>query len=156
MKKENKTDLEKQPFELDINALGFHINRVLWALVKNLNKELKDNNLGIQHAEFIIIKALDSIKGESQSQIAHVLGKERSGISRSLAALEERGYIIKEPLDGKSNYVTLSEKGKSILPVINAIIDKISEQALRGFTKKSRESLVNNLTKVYLNAIGAK
>ena len=144
---------ETQPYDLDINALGFHVNRVLWAMVKNLNRELKEHNLGIQHAEFIIIKALENIKGGSQSYIAQVLGKERSGISRSVAALEERGFIIKEAQDGKSNYVKLSEKGKSILPEINEIIDTISKQALKGFSKRSRESLINNLTRIYENSM---
>lgn len=144
---------EIEPFELEISTLGFYVNRAFWGLIKILNKELKQSGLDLPHAEFTIIKALEVLQGATQSQIAKVLDKERSGISRSLVSLEKKGYICKAPLNGKSNFVILTEKGKDTLPKINEVIDKISEQALKGFSKRSRESLMNNLTRIYENSM---
>lgn len=144
---------EIQPFEIEINTLGFYVNRALWAMIKILNKELKKSGLNVQHAEFTILKALEVLDAVSQSQLAKILDKERSGISRSLAILEKKGYIQRTPLNGKSNIISLSEEGKACIPKINEVIDKISEQALKGFSKKSRISLINNLSRIYDNSL---
>lgn len=147
--------MEKQykPFEVEVNALGFYVNRAFSMMVKSLNKELRNADLNIQHAEFSIMKLLNEIKGGTQSQLATLLGKERSGISRTLSQLEEKGYISRQPLDGKTNYVVLTQKGQELMPGLNAIADKVSKKTFKGFSKKSQESIVNNLTKIYLNAL---
>lgn len=140
-------------FEINVNTLGYHVNRAFFALIKLLNKEIKESGLKFQHSDFVILKILITIGGASQSQIANILGKERSAISRSLASLEEEGYILREQVDGKTNLVTLSEKGKEIVPLINDIGNRVSELGFKGLSKRSRESMINNLTKIFDNAI---
>lgn len=142
-----------KPFEVEVDALGFYVNRAFSVMVKSLNKELRNADLDIQHAEFSLMKVLHEIQGGTQSQLAALLGKERSGISRTLSQLEEKGYINREPLDGKSNYVVLTEKGKVIMPKLNAVADRVSATTFKGFSKKSQESMIKNLTKIYLNAL---
>lgn len=140
-------------FEINIDTLGYYVNRAFFALIKLLNKEIKESGLKFQHSDFVILKILITIGGASQSQIANILGKERSAISRSLASLEEEGYILREQVDGKTNLVTLSEKGKEIVPLINDIGNRVSELGFKGLSKRSRESMINNLTKIFDNAI---
>ena len=144
---------EYKPFEIEVNALGFYVNRAYSMMVKLLNKELQNTKIDIQHTEFSILKILNEIKGASQSQIAALLGKERSGISRTLVSLESKGYINREPLDKKTNYVTLTEKGKQIIPLINEVADRVTNLAFKGFPNKSRTSIISNLTKIYQNAL---
>lgn len=147
--------MEKQykPFEIEITTLGYYINRAFCSLVKLLNKQLRENGLKFQHSEFTILKMLDTLKGASQTQLADVLGKERSGIGRSVASLEKKGYVKKEALNGSTNYVTLTKKGEDVIPLINNIIEKVSGQAFKGFSQKSRVSMLNNLTKIYQNSL---
>ena len=147
--------MEKQykPYDLNIYTLGFYVTRVSYALLKRLNQGLKESDLDIQFAEFTIMKALDEIKGASQSQIASVLGKERAGITKPMSSLEEKGYISREALNGSTNYVTLTEKGKNAIPVLNEIADRVTEQAFKGFSQKSRTSTINNLNRIFNNTI---
>lgn len=144
---------ERRPFEIDIDSLGFYINRAFFAMVKHLNQELSDSNLNLQHSDFTILKILSKIKGGSQSEISAILGKERSGISRSLANLERNGYVRREAKNGSTNYVSLTPKGEDAIPKINVIIDKVTEKAFKGFSQKSREAMIRNLTKIYLNSL---
>lgn len=142
-----------KPFEIEITTLGYYINRAFCSLVRLLNKELKENNLNIQHSEFTILKVLDALQGASQSQLADILGKERAGIGRSVATLEKKGYVKRDALNGSTNIVTLTERGEEAIPVINGIIDRVTGQAFKGFSHKSRVSMINNLTKIYQNAL---
>lgn len=146
-------DRNIKPFELEVNSLGFYLNRALWAMIKYLNKELKDSNLDFQHSDFTILKALDSLDGATQSQIALVLDKERSGIGRSISSLESKGYIKREPLNGSTNYVTLTEKGKQTIPVINEVIERVTAKAFKGFSQRSKTSTINHLNRIFQNSI---
>ena len=138
---------------MEVKALGYYVNRAFFSLVRLLNKFLKERDLDIQHSEFSILRVLKEIKGGSQTQLASILGKERSGIGRTLSSLEAKGFINRESLNGTTNFVTLTEKGQEVLPVLDEVIDQVTERAFKGFPQKSRETLIKNLTKIYLNSL---
>lgn len=142
---------ELKPFEIDIKTLGFHVNRVHFQLMKMLSKGLREKDLGIQFSEFTILKVLDEIKSVSQTQLAILLGKDRSAMNRPLLLLEQNEYILRESMNGSTNKVTLTEKGKKIIPIINEVIEDFTNQALQGFTKKSRDAVYHYLTRIYEN-----
>lgn len=146
--------MEKQykPFEIEFVTLGYYVNRAFCSLVRLLNKELKQKNLNIQHSEFTVLKVLNELNGASQSQIAAVLGKERSGIGRTINSLEKKEYVERKALNGSTNFVTLTKKGEDTIPVIDEIIRIVTEKAFKGFSKKSRESTLANLTRIYKNS----
>lgn len=140
-------------YELDINTLGFYVDRLLYAMIKRQNMLLEDYDSDLQHSEFIVLKVLNALKEASQSQLAGVMGKERSGISRTLASLEKKGYIIRKPLNGSTNIVTLSEKGERIRPMLFGISDELTNQAFKGFSEKQRNAVLNYLDKIYKNSL---
>ena len=146
-----KEDLK--PYELDINTLGFYVDRLLWAMIKRQNKDLKDINSDLQHSEFIILKILNALGGATQSQLAMVMGKEKSGISRSLSSLEKKGYIERKPLNGSTNFVSLTEKSKQLRPMLKEISDNLTNQAFKGFSQKSREAVLKHLQRLYENTL---
>lgn len=141
------------PFEVEIDTLGFFVHRTFYMMVKMLNRELKMRNLALQHSDFAILMVLKEIGSASQSQLSYLQGKERSGVSRSLAALEKEGYIERKPLNGKTNCVTLTEKGMNIMPLLTDVANHITESALKGFSIKNKESIIKNLNKIYQNAL---
>lgn len=127
-----------KPYELDIPTLGFYVDRLLYAMIKRRNEDLKEIDSDLQHSEFIVLKVLNILKGATQSQLANVMGKERSGIGRTLASLEEKGYIERKPLNGSTNHVSLTEKGEEIMPTISQLSEMLNDRAFRGFSQKSR------------------
>ena len=146
-----KKDIENTP--LDIQTLGYYIDRALCVMIKRLNKELRDENLNFQHSDYTIMRVLDETGCLNQSQIAKFLGKERSAISKSLKSLENNGYIKRAPMNGCTNSVSLTEKGKEIMPALNKIADKITDIASNGFSTKKRTEMMKNLTQIYLNCL---
>ena len=146
-----KKDLET--VELDIKTLGYYIDRALCVMIKRLNKELRDENLKLQHSDFAILKVLNEVESISQSHLAKILGKEKSGIGKTLKSLEKEGYIQRSALNGCTNNVKLTEKGKDVLPLLNQIAERVTENAFSGFSAKKREDVMKSLTLIYKNSI---
>ena len=149
-------DNKYQPYHLEINTLGFYVDRLLFAMIKRQNQMLKESQLDLQHSEFITLKVLNVLKEASQTEIASVMGKERSGVGRILASLEKKGYIERKPLNGSTNFVTLTEKGKDAIPLITELSNKLTDLTLRGFSAQKRQSILKSLDRLYKNAIDAR
>lgn len=140
-----------KPFQTEIKTLGFYINRLLYTMQKKYIQTFQELGLDLQMSEFIVIRVLGEEKEVTQSQLAIDMGMERSGISRTLAALEEKGYIEKKPLNKKTNLVYLTEKGKDILPICINVSDLTTDEAFGGFSQKRREATLKNLDKIFRN-----
>lgn len=144
---------KSEDINLDIHTLGYYLDRALCVMVKSLNKELKEYNVHFQHSDFTILKVLSQIDQLSQTELARILGKDKSGIGRSLTSLEKEGYIFRYAINGCKNEVSLTEKGKHIIPLLNEIADKVTEKAFLGFSVKQRNEVMKNLTSIYKNSL---
>ena len=146
-----KKDLE--PVELDIKTLGYYIDRALCVMIKRLNKELREENLNFQHSDFTVMKVLSEVESLNQSHLAKILGKEKSGIGKTLKSLEKEGYIQRSALNGCTNIVRLTEKGKEVLPMLNQIDERVTQRAFSGFSAKKRADVMKSLTLIYKNSL---
>ena len=142
-----------EEIKLDIKTLGYYIDRALCVMIKGLNKELKLRGLTFQHSDFTIMKVLNETHGLSQTQLAKILGKEKTGIGRSLYTLEKDGYVVRTRVNRCTNQVCLTEKGKEIMPVLNEIANKVTDKAFTGFSEKKRLEMMKNLTLIYQNSL---
>ena len=80
-------------------------------------------------------------KDVNQTKIANILAKDKTTISRTLATLEKKGFILKKQIDKRTNLIELTNKGEKIL----------EESA---FTIKTfRESLSSKLDENEINKI---
>ena len=144
---------DSEPINLDIKTLGYYIDRALCVMIKRLNWELRNENLKFQHSGFTIIRVLSEVDCINQSNLAKIIGKEKSGIGKTLRTLENEGYIQRDALNGCTNSVKLTDKGKEILPLLNRIADRVTERAFIGFSQKKRVEVMRNLTLIYKNAL---
>lgn len=84
--------------------------------------------LPLNHAQFAILQNLFLKDGQSQSDIARRVGKDRAAVSRSLNTLEENGFIIRKAVSGSKNAIYLTEKArenrKKIAKAINMATGK--------------------------------
>lgn len=142
-----------QAYEIDMNTLGYYVDRLLYTMLKRHSRVLKERNSDLQPMEFLVLKMVNALGEASQTQVAELMGKERSGIGRLIMSLENKGYIKREALNGSTNLVTLSEKGKEVVPFLHEISASLTERAFRGFSQRSRLTTLKNLDKIYRNII---
>ena len=135
----------------EYDLLGVWLDFAFNSLVGELNRSLHNVGLPLNHAQFVILQNLFLKDGQSQSDIARRVGKDRAAISRSLNALEENGFIIREAVSGSKNGIFLTEKAienrQKIADAINMAISK----GRRGMTDEEYEKGISFLNKIYRN-----
>ena len=135
----------------EYDLLGVWLDFAFNSLVAELNRSLHSVGLPLNHAQFAILQNLFLKDGQSQSDIARRVGKDRAAISRSLNTLEENGFIIRKAVSGTKNGIFLTEKAienrKKIVDAINIAIGKARE----GMSEGEYETGINFLKKIYEN-----
>ncbi|MDE6770853.1 MAG: MarR family transcriptional regulator [Muribaculaceae bacterium] len=135
----------------EYDLLGVWLDFAFNSLVAELNRSLHSVGLPLNHAQFAILQNLFLKDGQSQSDIAKRVGKDRAAISRSLNTLEENGFIIRKALSGTKNGIFLTEKAienrKKIVDAINIAIGK----SRKGMSEGEYETGINFLKKIYEN-----
>ena len=144
---------KNEEISINIHTLGYYLDRALCVMIKRLNKELREENLKFQHSDFTVMKVLSEVESINQSHLAKILGKEKSGIGKTLKSLEKEGYIQRSALNGCTNNVKLTQKGKEVLPLLNQIAERVTERAFSGFSAKKREDVMKSLTLIYKNSL---
>lgn len=133
------------------DPLGMYLDFAFNSLVNELNRSLHRLNLPINHAQFAILQNLYIKDGQSQSDIARRVGKDRAAISRSLDTLEVNGFIIRNAVTGSRNGIFLTEKAienrKKIVEAINMAVSK----ARKGMSEEEYGNGMSFLRKIHAN-----
>ncbi len=137
-------------YELD--TLGFYLHRALSAMIKNLNRQFKEHNINLQHAQYIILYILWKTDGLSQAELARILGKNPAAISRAISYLEERGYVERKDKNGTTNNVFLTPYANSRRSEIIHVAVVVTQQALSSLHYGDYHSLADTLTEIYENS----
>ena len=137
--------------DIQINTLGYYVDRTFTYMVKFLNLELKARGFDFQHSQFTILMVLSVKEGISQSAITKIVDRDKASVSRNIKYLEERGYIRWSPDGGRKKLIYLTEKGKEIIPILYEISNKDTETTLKGFSVSKRKSIYMILTQMYMN-----
>lgn len=133
----------------DYDLLGVRLDLAFNSLVAELNRALHGVGLPINHAQFVILQNLFIKDGQSQSEIARRAGKDRAAISRSLNALEENGFIVREAVSGSKNGIFLTPKAIENRDRIVDAINMATGKAREGMTEKEYEDGMKFLKKIH-------
>ncbi len=146
MNNEHKTEI------VEIDTLGYHIDRALNGMVKLLNKKFVENDIDLQHAQYIILQVLWCCEGISQSQLSGIIGKDPAAICRALKYLESKGYVERQDKNGKTNAVFLTDYAHSMRHSIESVVDSVIATATAGITPGGVEILKQMLDTIYYNS----
>ncbi len=139
---------------VEYDLLGVYLDFAFNSLVVELNRSLHSVGLPLNHAQFVIIQNLFLKDGQSQSDIARRVGKDRAGISRSLNTLEENGFIRRQSLSGTKNGVFLTEKAIESRTKIAEAINLAIRKARAGMSEAEYENGISFLKKIHANLLG--
>lgn len=116
-------------FERVVESYTYNrFGEILYVLHKNnrkyLNDALSDYNLNLLQAMCIL--TIDQKDDITQKELTEMLYLTKSGITKAINKLQEDGFIVKEKSkkDSRKFVLKLTEKGKAIIPTLNAINDE--------------------------------
>lgn len=140
--------------DVEYDLLGVFLDLAFNSLVGELNRTLRRLGLPLNHAQFAILQNLFLKDGQSQSEIARCVNKDRAAISRSLNTLEENGFIVRKAVSGSKNGIYLTEKALSERKLISEAINIAVNKGREGMSEEEYESGLDFLRKIYTNISG--
>ena len=135
----------------EYDLLGVWLDFAFKSLVTELNRSLHSVGLPLNHAQFTILQNLFLKDGQSQSDIARRVGKDRAAISRSIANLEKNGFIIRKGVTGSKNGVFLTSKAFENRNKISAAINMATAKGRGNMQSDEYENGIKFLKKIYNN-----
>ncbi len=135
----------------EYDLLGVYLDYAFNSLVSELNRSLHNVGLPLNHAQSVILQHLFLKDGQSQSDLARRIGKDRAGISRSLNTLEENGFIRRKAVSGSKNGIFLTENAINNRNKIAEAINMATRKAREGMSDEEYASGISFLKKIHSN-----
>ncbi len=130
-------------------SIGFKINQTANKINNKFNALLQKYDIAPeQRATLEIIKYEKDV---NQTKIANILAKDKTTISRTLATLEKKGFIVKKQIDKRTNLIELTLEGEKILEESALIVKKFREKVSSTLNKDEINKIVELLEKVALS-----
>ena len=143
--------LGTEAFEVRYETLGFFLDRAFNAGVKLINKTFAEKGYNIQYAQFTLMKALEAKEGISQIELAKILYKDRGTVTRTLQTLQKKGYVEIFEKDKRTNGLSLSSKGRMILPELDKLVQAKTEMALENISELKENEVYSLLERISKN-----
>lgn len=139
---------------MKIDNTFFLIGRIKEHYKAFLEKELKKRGMKdfvTSHAD--IIGALRKNGELTMSRIADKINKDRSTVTALVSKLENLGYVNqrKNEADNRSSFLSLTEKGKKLIPEIQSISSVLFEKAVEGISEEEWSDFRKVLEKLHRN-----
>jgi len=133
-----------------LNLCGHKVNQ----LARNFNKKLNEkiSPLGLYSSQWGIILYLYEKKQCTQIELSQYLGVEAPTITRTLARMEEMGWVIRqEGKDKRERHIKLTEKACDMFPKWYQAANNIEIEAINDIDKDELEIFNNILEKMMKN-----
>lgn len=118
---------------------GFLSYKLAHAIHVELDRRLKVH--GVTLSQWKVLMHLWQSEGRSQVELQEQLGLERATITGLLQRMTSQGWVERrtDPHDRRVQRVFLTERGRALEPIANALVEEVNIQALEGFSVDERE-----------------
>ena len=133
--------------------MGFHMlllaNHI--SFKRRLLAGLKEYNISSGQPK--ILDYLGINDGCQQKDIADNCYVETATLSTVLAKMERNGLITREPLeeDRRSYRIRLTDKGRSLVSIVDQEFEKLEDVALEGFSEEEKTQFVSYMERMRSN-----
>lgn len=137
-----------------IEASLEHIAEISSRLMSNrLNQRFSENNIPVTAEQWAIMKLLLAEDGLSQKQLAHLLVKDHTSISRIIDHLMKKELVERraDPEDRRTNCIYVTERGKQLQSSVNNQVKDQITAALEGIDQVSLQVCSEVLNRIINN-----
>ena len=146
--------IEEVSLDFD-NSVGPWLGKTIDIINYHLLELFKENNLDLTKEQMIVLKKLHDQDGISQNELALLLFRNKSSLTRLLSNMEKKDYIIRiqSKEDKRVNHVFLTALGKITFkktrPIIKHIIDKMEQNV----SPSEKQQIIKTLKKIQSNFV---
>lgn len=121
------------------NHIGYQLRRAAMLIQAELTLALKELDLIPGAASILLVLA--NKKDFIQMELSHLLGIKRTNISPMVVSLEKRGLVSRSSLDGRSQYVKLTDQGVKQIPKILLCLEQHAKNSFSRLSGNELEEL---------------
>jgi MarR family transcriptional regulator, organic hydroperoxide resistance regulator len=109
---------------------------------------------GLRLGQYQVLRHLWEQDGLTPRELASRLDVEMPTVTRTVQRMLRDGLVRREAhqSDARSVRIYLTERGSELEPVLARVLERETEQALRGFTDEDRRALLEMLDRIAENA----
>ncbi|MCP4131029.1 MAG: MarR family transcriptional regulator [bacterium] len=128
--------------------LGYLINKTALKMKNNLNNRLKENGFNITADQFAILNIINNNNGLTQSEIANIIEKDKTGITRILDSMEKNDFIKrkKHETDRRAYCIFITDHGKKTREEADIFIQNMTSVLIKNFGQKKHDELIRLLS----------
>ncbi|WP_044419081.1 MarR family winged helix-turn-helix transcriptional regulator [Halarcobacter anaerophilus] len=132
-------------------SVPYRVAQTASKINQSLTKALKDYDIASEQR--VILDLIDQDSSISQNELSQALGKDKTTISRTLDAIEKKGYILREQTrdDKRFKIISLTVSGKKVLEETKPIIESLRSYFISDFSEDEVETINRLLNKISLN-----
>jgi DNA-binding MarR family transcriptional regulator len=129
--------------------MGYHLRRLSVLVMADLTTRLSP--LGLKPADASVLTAIKTHAPITQSDLGRMLGIQRANMTPLIAALDRRGFIQRDAVDGRSQALRLTAEGLDIQEKSWAILQAHEAQVFGTLTTARRNKMASDLQQLWAN-----
>lgn len=112
------------------------------------DRELSPMNIG--SGQIRILRALNKQDGINQERIRYLFHLDKGTVAKAVKPLIREGYITrkKDPDDKRAYKISLTDKGRDIIPKLNAVVHGWAEILTEGFSETEKQMVDDLLARM--------
>ena len=130
-----------------VKLSGYLLRRASTAALAELNERLVP--LELRHADVAMLMLIDSSPGITQSRAGRVLDIQRANMVPFVARLEARGVMVRRQVDGRSQALALTGRGRRLLARARRVVAAHEAALLGRVPQKLRPMVLPVLTALW-------
>jgi DNA-binding MarR family transcriptional regulator len=119
---------------------GYALRRASAAFMANLAARLAA--LDLRPAEATVLLVIGANPAITQSEIGRLLDIASANMAPLIARLADRNLLLREPVDGRSHALTLSEPGQRLTTKARQVIEELESGLLERIPKPHRSAFL--------------
>lgn len=138
-------------FRIETFQRFFHQLVLLYRPFENrLNNELSRHHL--YRAQWSIMYYLNNDGSGTLVELSHYLGVEKPTVTRTIAKLEEMGYLEPVPTkDKREKRMQLTDTGRKVYQEVRVTIDEFEQDILRGISEEEQLEGIRLMSEIRKN-----
>ena len=133
---------------------GFLVGRIAHAMKLRVQDFLDENGIRLSAEEISILTVLAHLDGpEQMKQLAELLGRDATTVSRQIAGLERQKLVKRSPCpdDGRATVVKITRSGEKLVERTLPMTLALRKRAMQGISPNDAKVMVRTLTQMLQN-----
>jgi DNA-binding MarR family transcriptional regulator len=126
---------------------GYALRRAAHATMTELAARLAP--LGMRQVDISALMLIDANPGITASALGRAIDIQRANMVPLLKKLEDAGLVLRAPIDGKSQGLTLSDAGRDLLGHGHRVIEQFEADLLARVPAEHRDHLLPALNSLW-------